>query len=162
MIVVAQQLGRHLGHAVHRARALHRVLRRVDAWGLRPERADGARGEDGASLLAGDIEYVEEAVDLYVPGEPGLLLGDCGEQGREVIDGIYPIFVNCRCERGGVEHVGFGAGAALQKFALGLRTPYITCNDIALRIQASQLHREFGTDLAGRADHKNIFHRLVL
>src|SRR5690606_39776622 len=57
VVVVAEQLAGDLGDAVHRGRALDRVLRRAVPRRAGPERADRAGREDRAAALALGLEH---------------------------------------------------------------------------------------------------------
>ena len=75
-IVVAEEFGGHLGHAIHGLRALDGVLRGADMRSRRSERADGTRSEHCTSVLSGYLQHIPEAINADFPCELRLGLGD--------------------------------------------------------------------------------------
>ena len=61
VVVLAQQLRVHLGHAVDGLGPLHAQVGRGVARGLRPEGADGAGHEDAEVVLLGELHHVVQA-----------------------------------------------------------------------------------------------------
>ena len=106
------------------------------------ERADAAGGEDGAVLLAGNLQDVDEAVHLDVPGQQGLRLGNGREQGGEVIDGVDLVLVHNRSQLGGVGHVGLLCRAAFQQDALRLAAFDVTGDNGGVGDFSTQFHSE--------------------
>ena len=157
-VIVGEELGGHLGDAVHRGRALDGVLRRVIARGVRAEGADGRGREHGAVLLAGHLEDVDQAVHLDVPGLERQAFGRGREQGGEVVDGVDVVFVHDVRDLLGVADVGLLGGAAFEEVARGRGSGDVAGDNPALVVDLAKLHREFGAYLAGRTDDENIFH----
>ena len=79
VIVVAEQLARHLRHAIHGVWPADGILRRHVFRRTVAKGSDRAGGEDGAAPFTGHFEHVHQAVDSDVPRQAVLAFG----HGRE-------------------------------------------------------------------------------
>ncbi len=149
VVVVAEQLGSHLGDAIHGAGPLDGILGRVLVGRFGTEGADGTGGEDGTALFAGNLQDVDEAVHLDIPGHQGFAFGYRGKQGRQVIDGIDLVFFDRFGDLCPVGNIYHGTGTALKQFSLRFSTRDIAGDNRSLRQHAAEFHREFGADLTG-------------
>ena len=87
VVIVAEQLARHLGDTVHGGGTLEGVLRRVVLRRAGTEGADRARHEDAAIVDAGDLQNAVEATHVHVPGHLRLAFAYRRQQGDQVING---------------------------------------------------------------------------
>lgn len=84
VVVLAQQLGVHLAHAVDGPRPLHRHVGRRVTRRVRPEGADGGRHEQAQLVLLGQLDHVVNAFDVDSDGQGHVLLAHGAEKRAEV------------------------------------------------------------------------------
>ena len=155
VVVVAEELPRHLGHAVHGRGALQGGLGGRVAGGSGPEGRDRAGREDPAAGLGGHLQHIDQAVHVDAVGAKRIRLRGRRQDGRKVED------------VGGAE-TGDGAPQrrqieAVQLFGGAPPSPGDGVADIgrqghARPVAVHEAGGQFGPDLTGGAGDENALH----
>lgn len=154
-IVLTEVLPRGLADAVHSSRSEPGVLRAFDPGCVGTKNSDGAWPEDtGEFFLAGELQDMEKALGVQLPGFCRMLLAGSGEHRREQIHLGDVVTIDDRGNGPDIEGVELFIGTFGLEFGGGGFE--VGRDDVKVAVLATKGGDKLGSDLATGANNQDV------